>query len=119
MTEENSWYKIENISKLDSPALVLYTERIKENIQSLKKMIDDVQRLRPHIKTNKCREVAELLISNGVSKFKCATIAEAEMLGMSGATDVLLAYQTVGPKLQRFIEVVKKYSSTAYSSLID
>jgi len=119
MTEENHWYKIENSSAVDSPALVVYTERVKENIQSLKKMINDTARLRPHIKTNKCRDVAELLIANGIKKFKCATIAEAEMLGMSGAADVLLAYQPLGPKLQRLIKLMKKYSSTNYSALVD
>ena len=96
MTEENNWYKIDNISKLDSPALVVYTDRVKENIRALKKMIDDPKRLRPHIKTNKSRNVAELMIKNGIKKFKCATIAEAEMLGMAKAEDVLLAYQAVG-----------------------
>ncbi len=119
MPEENNWYTIENISKLDSPALVVYTERVKENIRLLKKMINDPQRLRPHIKTNKSRDVAELMIANGIKKFKCATIAEAEMLGMSGATDVLLAYQPLGPKLQRFIQVIKKYPSTSFSALVD
>src|SRR6476469_5166658 len=119
MTEENHWYKIENSSAVDSPALVVYTERVKENIQSLKKMINDTARLRPHIKTNKCRDVAELLVAKGIKKFKCATIAEAEMLGMSGAADVLLAYQPLGPKLQRLIKLMKKYSSTNYSALVD
>ena len=119
MPEENNWYTIENISKLDSPALVVYTDRVKENIRLLKKMIKDPQRLRPHIKTNKSRDVAELMIANGIKKFKCATIAEAEMLGISGATDVLLAYQPLGPKLQRFIQVIKKYPSTSYSALVD
>src|SRR6516162_3010312 len=90
MSEDNDWYAIENISRLDSPALVVYLERVKENIQSLKKMVNESKRLRPHIKTNKCREVAELMISSGINKFKCATIAEAEMLGMAGAADVLL-----------------------------
>jgi D-serine deaminase-like pyridoxal phosphate-dependent protein len=119
MSEDNDWYAIENISRLDSPALVVYLERVKENIQSLKKMVNESKRLRPHIKTNKCREVAELMISSGINKFKCATIAEAEMLGMAGAADVLLAYQPLGPKLQRFINVIKKYPSTSYSALVD
>jgi D-threonine aldolase len=119
MTDNNNWFLIENISKLDSPALVVYTERVKENIRSLKKMVNDTERLRPHIKTNKCQEVAELMIGSGIRKFKCATIAEAEMLGMAGATDVLLSYQPLGPKLQRLIAVMKKYPSTSYSALVD
>jgi len=119
MSEETNWYTINNISKLDSPALVVYPERVKENIRQLKKMIDNPSRLRPHIKTNKSSDVAGLMIKSGISKFKCATIAEAEMLGMSKAADVLLAYQPLGPKLQRFIKVIKEYPSTNFSCLVD
>ena len=58
---ESNWYSISNIDEIDSPALVLYPERITENIRLLKSMIDDVERLRPHIKTNKCMETAKLM----------------------------------------------------------
>jgi D-serine deaminase-like pyridoxal phosphate-dependent protein len=119
MAEDTAWYKIENVSRLDSPALVVYPQRVKENIRLLKKMINDPKRLRPHIKTNKSRDVSELMIKRGIAKFKCATIAEAEMLGLSGAADVLLAYQPLGPKLARFIRIIQKYPSTSYSALVD
>ena len=78
----NDWYHIHNVDSVDFPALVVYEERVKENIQLLTKMIDDVSRLRPHVKTHKCREAAMLQLQAGITKFKCATIAEAEMLGM-------------------------------------
>jgi D-serine deaminase-like pyridoxal phosphate-dependent protein len=38
---------------------------------------------------------------------------------MCKANDVLLAYQPVGPKLQRFIAVINKYPSTKFSCLAD
>jgi D-threonine aldolase len=63
--------------------------------------------------------VARLMIDAGITKFKCATIAEAEMLGMQKAKDVLLAYQPLGPKLERFIALVKKYPATQFSCLTD
>lgn len=113
------WYRIENVDELDSPALVVYPERVRENIRALKKMINDPDRLRPHVKTNKSREVSKMLMEEGIRKFKCATIAEAEMLGMVRAQDVLLAYQPVGPKLQRFLQLIRKYPTTTYSCLFD
>jgi D-serine deaminase-like pyridoxal phosphate-dependent protein len=118
MADQN-WYIISDIDKLDTPALVIYPDRVKENIAILKDMIDDASRLRPHVKTHKCEDVALLMLEAGISKFKCATVAEAEMLGMSKAPDVLLAYQPVGPKLERFIELVKTFSETQYSCLVD
>src|SRR5690349_20716839 len=56
---------------------------------------------------------------HSITKFKCATISEAEMLGMEEAKDVLFAYQPNGPKLDRFISLIKKYPGTKYSCLID
>jgi D-serine deaminase-like pyridoxal phosphate-dependent protein len=115
----NEWYHINNISSIDSPALVIYKERVIHNISTAISMVDDIKRLRPHVKTNKSKEASQLMMDAGINKFKCATIAEAEMLAMINAPDVLLAYQPVGPKLQRFIALIKKYPGTKFSCLID
>src|SRR5687767_10696148 len=96
-----SWYNIQNIHELDTPALVVYPDRIKENLEILKGSIADLNYLRPHVKTHKSAEVTAMMLQAGIKKFKCATIAEAEMLGNEGAPDVLLAYQPVGPKAKR------------------
>src|SRR5688572_7997573 len=96
------WYQIANIDQVDSPALVIYPERVQKNIDTLVKSIDEISRLRPHIKTHKSDHVTQMMLERGISKFKCATIAEAEMLATSGARDILLAYQPVGPKGKRF-----------------
>jgi D-serine deaminase-like pyridoxal phosphate-dependent protein len=114
-----NWFEIKNIKELDSPALVVFPERVKHNIQLAIDMIGDVNRLRPHIKTNKSPDVARLMLKAGITKFKCATIAEAEMLALCNAPDVLLAYQPLGPKLNRFISLIKKYPSTKFSCLTD
>lgn len=114
-----SWYEIKNINELDSPALVVFPERVEHNIQLAIDMIGDVDRLRPHIKTNKSPDVAKLMLDAGITKFKCATIAEAEMLAQCNAPDVLLAYQPLGPKLNRFVSLIKKYPSTKFSCLTD
>jgi D-serine deaminase-like pyridoxal phosphate-dependent protein len=117
--ETVEWYTINNVDELDTPALVVYPERVKYNIDLVKTMIDDVARLRPHVKTHKSPDVSLLMIQAGITKFKCATIAEAEMLGMAKAPDVLLAYQPAGPKLKRFVQLIKTYPQTAFSCLVD
>ncbi len=118
-TAATAWYTIRNIDEVDTPALVVYLDRVKRNIERLKGMIDDVQRLRPHVKTHKTREATLLLLEAGIGKFKCATIAEAEMLASLRAPDVLLAYQPVGPKVQRFLSLMKEYPATKFSCLLD
>ncbi len=115
----NDWYDIKNIEEIDSPALVLYPDRISKNISLAKEIMGDVNHLRPHVKTNKIAEVCSMMLNAGITKFKCATIAEAEMLAMVQAPDVLLAYQPVGPKILRFITLIKTYPETLFSCLVD
>jgi len=114
-----TWYEIKDIDKLDSPALVVFPERVKQNIQAAISMVGTADRLRPHIKTNKSPDVARLMMDAGITKFKCATISEAEMLAMANAPDVVLAYQPLGPKLKRFLELIRKYPGTKFSCLVD
>ena len=118
-TEDKNWFTINNVDQLDSPALVFYPDRIAENIAILKGSIDDIDRLRPHVKTHKSAAVSLLMLEAGISKFKCGTIAEAEMLGSCLAPDVLLAYQPVGPKVARFIALINKFPATLFSCLVD
>ncbi len=115
----SEWYKINNSDQVDSPALVVYPSRISANIELVKNITGDVSKLRPHVKTNKMAEVCRMMKQAGVTKFKCATIAEAEMLAIECIPDVLLAYQPVGPKIMRFISLVKAYPRTKFSCLVD
>ncbi len=117
--KNDAWWRIDNIDTVDSPSLVIYTERVLANIRTAKDMVRDVTLLRPHVKTHKSREASLLQISEGITKFKCATIAEAEMLALAGATDVLLAYQPVGPKIRRLRALTHKYPRTTFACLLD
>jgi len=116
---DKSWYRIENVDEIDSPALVVYPDRVLANIQTARRIVQDVTLLRPHVKTHKSPDAAGLQISEGITKFKCATIAEAEMLALAGATEVLLAYQPVGPKVRRLRALTRTYSRTSFACLVD
>ncbi|MHB1049314.1 MAG: D-TA family PLP-dependent enzyme [Bacteroidota bacterium] len=118
-TINKEWYAIHNADTIDTPALVLYKDRIAQNILNAIKQVRSVDLLRPHVKTNKSADVCAMMQEAGITKFKCATIAEAEMLGEIGAPDVLFAYQPVGPKIARLIQLVRHFPRTRYSCLID
>lgn len=113
------WYEIDAIDQMDSPALVVYPKRILRNIEWAVQMAGDPDLLRPHVKTNKIAEVCRMMQDAGITRFKCATIAEAEMLAILGAQDVLLAYQPVGPKIRRLLNVIKAYPATRFSCTVD
>ena len=113
------WYLIANPETLDTPALIVFPERVKANIHAAIAMTGGADRLRPHVKTHKSPDCTRLQLAAGITRFKCATIAEAEMLALEGAPDVLLAYQPIGPKAERLAQLIKKYPRTAFSCLID
>jgi D-serine deaminase-like pyridoxal phosphate-dependent protein len=108
-----------NYTTIDSPALLVFPTLVKKNIAEMIRMVGDVKRLRPHIKTHKTAEGIQLMMDAGISKFKCATIAEAELLAMTGARDVLLAHQPVGPKVERLQQLIIQYPQTQFSTITD
>lgn len=116
---ENLWYPLNDPEKIDSPALLIYKDRVAANIQTMIRIAGDGNRLVPHVKTHKMAEIVQMQLTAGVSQFKCATIAEAEMLAEAGAPMILLAYQLTFPKAKRFLTLVKKYPQTHFASLID
>jgi D-serine deaminase-like pyridoxal phosphate-dependent protein len=117
--KQEHWYQLEDPETLNSPGLIFYEDRILENISILDGMIDHKARLRPHVKTHKSPDVVKLMLAAGLEKYKCATIAEAEMLGICEAPDVLLAYQPVGPNIERFMLLQEQFPATRFSCLVD
>jgi D-serine deaminase-like pyridoxal phosphate-dependent protein len=112
-------YAIRDTSGIYSPALLFYKELIHKNIARAVELAGDPGRLRPHVKTHKNREIVKMELEAGIRKHKCATIAEAEMLAMCGAPDVLIAYPLVGPNCQRLARLMQKYARCHFSVLAD
>ncbi len=119
MSDDN-WYQVENVSELASPALMVFPDRVENNIQHMLELADgNADRLRPHVKTHKLGEVVKMQGAAGITKFKCATIAEAEMTAEAGAKGVLVAYQPVGPNVERMLALVEKFPDTEFAALVD
>lgn len=114
-----NWFQIKNTDKLISPSLLVYPGRIRKNIELMIGIAGGTDNLRPHIKTHKIKELVRLQQSYGIKKFKCATIAEAELLGICEVEDVMLALQPVGTQVTRFFKLLKNYPKTKFSTLVD
>jgi D-serine deaminase-like pyridoxal phosphate-dependent protein len=115
----SDWFYVSNVEEVPSPALLLYPERIEENIRRMVSMAGGVARLRPHIKTHKLPEIVRMQMADGITKFKCATIAEAEMAAIAAAGDILLAYQPVGPNIKRVAELARRFPQSKFGVLVD
>jgi D-serine deaminase-like pyridoxal phosphate-dependent protein len=110
---------VANAADLPSPALLIYRERVEENLRRMMAIAGDPARLRPHVKTHKLPELVRRQLQLGIERYKCATIAEAEMTALAGAPDVLLALQPVGPQARRFADLVRTFPRTRFSTVVD
>lgn len=120
MTDTHDWQKVDNLETIASPALLVWPERIEVNIRHMLSQVGgDASLLRPHVKTHKMGEVVKLQLEAGIDRFKCATISEAEMTAAAGASDVLLAYQPVGPNIERLRLLQERFPGTSFAAIVD
>jgi D-serine deaminase-like pyridoxal phosphate-dependent protein len=115
----DEWYRIANEDDVPSPALLVYPDRIAENLDRMIAAAGGARRLRPHVKTHKMPDVIRMEIDRGIGKFKVATIAEAEMTAAAGGGDVLLAYPVVGPAARRLAALAAAHPATTFRAITD
>jgi D-serine deaminase-like pyridoxal phosphate-dependent protein len=97
----NAWYALSNAHDIPTPTVLVYPDRIRQNIARMVELAGGPQQLRPHVKTHKLAQVVQMKLDAGITKFKVATIAEAEMTAAAGGEDILLAHQPSGPNITR------------------
>ena len=114
-----AWFQIANADTVPSPALLLYPDRIAENIRRMVALAGSPARLRPHVKTHKLPQIIALKRAAGITRFKCATIAECEMTAVAGGEDVLLSYSLLGPNVARWLALQQKFPQTKFAATAD
>ena len=112
------------LEQLETPALVVYLDRVRDNIRRMIGYVGAPDRWRPHLKTTKIPEVWRELLVAGVRQFKCATTREAsvfvELAEAEGeAVDLLVAYPLRGPALNRIAEISRRATKTKLSLLVE
>lgn len=102
-----------------SPALLVFPDLVQANIARMLTMAGGPRRLRPHLKTTKMPAVLRLLLDAGIDQFKCATLAEMQMALETGARDLLLACQPVGPNITGLSTLAKEHPGARLSTVVD
>ncbi|MGE3315101.1 MAG: D-TA family PLP-dependent enzyme [Planctomycetaceae bacterium] len=115
----DSCYQIADTSEIISPAIVIFAELLDENLDRMIAIAGSPSRLRPHCKTHKMAEVTRREQAKGITKHKCATFAEAEMLARAGVRDVVLAYNIVGPNIARAVRFLEQFSDVQFAVTAD
>ena len=60
-----------------------------------------------------------MLVSEGIDRFKCATIAELEMAARNGGRRLVLAYPLIGPNIRRFLAVQRAFPEVEFFAIAD
>ena len=109
----------EELNRIPTPALICFPETMEENIRRMIEIAGSPDRLWVHIKTVKAPDILLRLMAAGITHFKCATFAEAEMAGRCGAKNVLWAYPLVGPNIRLMLELQRRFPETGWFALAD
>src|SRR5216683_6433838 len=115
----NPTYELKDTSEVFTPALLFYKDVIRHNIARAIEIAGSPSRLRPYAKTHKTREIIRMELEAGITKHKCATLAEAELLASCGVTDVLVAYPIIGPNCRRMAHLAEAFPQTRFAVLAD
>lgn len=113
------WYRPGNEASIATPSILLYPDRIEENIRRMIAIAGSAERLRPHVKTHKIAELLKLQLQHGIEKFKCATLSEVAMVADAGGKDILLAYPLLGPSIELWFKLMDSYPESRLSLCVD
>ena len=119
MLVTESIYQTLDCGDIPSPSLLLFEPVLDANLRQLIKIVGDVSRLRPHCKTHKSSRVIGKELELGISKHKAATFREAEMLAEHGVRDLLLAYNIVGPNIERAVAFRARFPDVSFAVTAD
>ncbi|HEY3289907.1 MAG TPA: alanine racemase, partial [Anaerolineae bacterium] len=98
------------VQDLDTPALLVNVDRMERNIREWQAAVSaHGVSLRPHVKTHKVPQMAQMQLAAGAGGITVAKVAEAEVFAAGGAHDIFIAYPLVGSeKWRRAAELARQ-----------
>ncbi|MET3203730.1 D-serine deaminase-like pyridoxal phosphate-dependent protein [Arthrobacter sp. UYEF6] len=87
-------------AEIDTPEIIIDRDVLQRNIDRMATAVRAKGlHLRPHVKTHKVPEIAEMQLAAGAVGLTVATLGEAEVFAEHGAKDIFIAYPLwVGPR---------------------
>lgn len=98
------------IDEIETPALLIDSDTLHRNASRMASYCRAHQlALRPHTKTHKLPEIANLQVRNGAQGITVAKLGEAEVMAEAGLDDIVVVYPLWGTsKWQRLIKLAEK-----------
>lgn len=99
---------------LDTPCIVVDRDKMLDNINRYQRIANEAGvAIRPHAKTHKTPEIAQLQLEAGAVGVTVAKIGEAEAMADGGIRNIVIAYPVVGSgKLERLIQLAGRVELT-------
>jgi D-serine deaminase-like pyridoxal phosphate-dependent protein len=98
-----------SMEQLKTPCLLLDVERVRRNASGMSERVRSMgARLRPHVKTHKCVEVALLQTEGSERAITVSTLHEARAFSRQGFKDVLYAVPIEQGKFDEAIEISRE-----------
>ena len=97
-----------DIETIKTPALLLDIQRVRDNAERISNLAKrNGVRLRPHVKTHKCVEVAKIQTDGHDGAVTVSTLAEARAFGSSGFSDITYAVPIERGKFDDAIDILR------------
>lgn len=88
-----------HIEELETPVPIVDLDILRANILRLQTYLDEHGIAnRPHIKTHKIPEIAQMQVDAGAVGITCQKLSEAEVMADAGFRDIFLPYNIIGAK---------------------
>lgn len=99
-----------DLDDLETPSLVVDLDRMENNIQRMAKFAKECGvELRPHVKTHKSPEIAQIQLAAGSHGVCLQKVGEVEVFAANGFDDIFLTNEVVAPeKLTRLAQIAEK-----------
>ena len=112
-------YSVADPDALETPAMLLFQDKMNHNIRSACEMVGGGQNLMVHVKTHKSEAVARKQVELGIDGFKCATLKELEMVLQAGARKAILSYpQGQERKIERLCDLTSSHPDVWIATLV-
>jgi D-serine deaminase-like pyridoxal phosphate-dependent protein len=97
-----------DLEKIKTPSLILDVVRVRRNAERMSEMaMRNAVTLRPHIKTHKCIEVAQIQTAGHMSAVTVSTLAEAKAFAKHGISDITYAVPIEHGKFEEAIGILQ------------
>lgn len=108
------------ISDLETPAVLVDRERLLVNLEAAREIaVRHEVALRPHVKTHKCPEIAQLQLAHGAVGLTASKVDEALTFFESGARSITVAYPLIDERKAHRLFAAGAAANIEFRAVVD